>query len=135
MTGDLQPTGGRVFRGVAAAKLDQRSALLRDDKTLIENYRDLNPKADDHVAHAAMVRFLFRNVAAMRAVGTLSGGERLCAALACVLMSARPSQLIILDEPTNHIALDSMEATQQALAAYEGALIAATGRALRRGIG
>ena len=58
-----------------------------------------------------------------RPADTLSGGERLRGALACVLMSARPSQLIILDEPTNHLDLDSMEASEQALAAYDGALI------------
>ena len=121
--GDLQPMEGRVLRGVTAVMLDQRAALLRDDESLIENYRRLNPGAGDHAAHVALARFLFRNVAALRPAGALSGGERLRAALACVLMAAYPPQLIILDEPTNHLDLDSIAAVEQALAAYDGALL------------
>jgi ATPase subunit of ABC transporter with duplicated ATPase domains len=121
--GDLAPTAGRVTRGVAAVVLDQRAALLRDDQSLLENYRRLNPAADDNAAHAALARFLFRNVAALKPAGTLSGGERLRAALACVLTTSRPPQLIILDEPTNHLDLASIEAIETALSAYDGALL------------
>lgn len=121
--GDLAPTAGRITRGVAAVVLDQRAALLRDDQTLLENYRRLNPAADNNAAYAALARFLFRNVAALKAARDLSGGERLRAALACVLMAARPPQLIILDEPTNHLDLASIEAIETALGAYDGALV------------
>jgi ATPase subunit of ABC transporter with duplicated ATPase domains len=121
--GDLAPTSGRVTRGSPAVVLDQRAALLRDDQTLLENYRRLNPATDDNTAHAALARFLFRNVAAMKLAGDLSGGERLRAALACVLMGSRPPQLVILDEPTNHLDLASIGAVESALAAYDGALL------------
>jgi ATPase subunit of ABC transporter with duplicated ATPase domains len=121
--GDLAPTVGRVTRGVAAAVLDQQAALLQDGQTLLENYRRLNPLADDNTAYAALARFLFRNVAALKTAGELSGGERLRAALACVLMAVRPPQLIILDEPTNHLDLASIEAVETALSAYDGALL------------
>ena len=121
--GDLAPTTGRITQGVAALILDQRAAQLRDDQTLLENYRRLNPLADDNAAYAALARFLFRNVAALKTAGELSGGERLRAALACVLMAARPPQLIILDEPTNHLDLASIEAIEAALGAYDGALL------------
>ena len=70
-----------------------------------------------------MARFLFRNTAAQRRVVTLSGGERLRAALACVLGGSSPPQLLLLDEPTNHLDLDSIMAVEAALAAYDGALI------------
>jgi ATPase subunit of ABC transporter with duplicated ATPase domains len=59
-------------------------------------------------------------------VGELSGGERLRAALACVLMAARPPQLLILDEPTNHLDLDSIAAMEAALCGYDGALLIAS---------
>ena len=124
--GDLQPSEGVVRRGVAAALLDQRAALLNDRQTLLENFRRLNPAMDDNAAYAALARFVFRNVAALKPAGTLSGGERLRAALACALMAARPPQLIILDEPTNHLDLDSIAAVEAALAAYDGALIVAS---------
>jgi ATPase subunit of ABC transporter with duplicated ATPase domains len=122
-TGELAPSSGRVRRGVAAALLDQRAALLRDDETLLQNFRRLNPAADDNAAHAALARFVFRNVTALKPAGALSGGERLRAALACALMAAQPPQLIILDEPTNHLDLDSIAAVEAALAAYDGALL------------
>jgi ATPase subunit of ABC transporter with duplicated ATPase domains len=122
-TGDLAPTRGQVRRGVPAVLLDQRAGLLHDDETLLENFRRLNPAADTNAAHAALARFVFRNVTALKPAGALSGGERLRAALACALMAAHPPQLIVLDEPTNHLDLDSIAAVEAALLAYDGALL------------
>ncbi|HEY2708093.1 MAG TPA: ABC-F family ATP-binding cassette domain-containing protein [Caulobacteraceae bacterium] len=122
-TGALAPIAGTIRRGVPAVLLDQRAALLNDDETLLQNFRRLNPEADDNTAHAALARFVFRNVSALKPAGALSGGERLRAALACALMAVRPPQLIILDEPTNHLDLDSIEAVEAALLAYDGALL------------
>ena len=121
--GTIQPDSGRIIRGVAAEVLDQRVSLLADDEMLVENFRRLNPAASDNDAHAALARFLFRNVTALKRAGDLSGGERLRAGLACVLMRPRPPQLIVLDEPTNHLDLDSIAAVEAALAAYDGALL------------
>ncbi|HZW16315.1 MAG TPA: ABC-F family ATP-binding cassette domain-containing protein [Brevundimonas sp.] len=123
MSGEFEPTDGRVERPVAAALLDQEAALLRPEETLVQAYRRLNPEATPNEAHAALARFLFRNTAAQRIVGTLSGGERLRAGLACVMTGARPPQLLILDEPTNHLDLDSIAAVEAALAAYDGAVV------------
>jgi ATPase subunit of ABC transporter with duplicated ATPase domains len=125
-TGGLLPSAGVVTRGVPAALLDQRAAVLEDDQTILQNFLRLNPVATQNDAQAALARFLFRNLAAQQRVATLSGGERLRAALACVLMSARPPQLLILDEPTNHLDLDSVQAVENALAGYDGALLIAS---------
>jgi ATPase subunit of ABC transporter with duplicated ATPase domains len=125
-TGVLAPTVGTVTSGVPAALLDQRAAVLDETQTILENFRRLNPAAGQNEAHAALARFLFRNVAAHQLVATLSGGERLRAALACVLMAADPPQLLILDEPTNHLDLDSVQAVESALAGYDGALLIAS---------
>ncbi len=124
--GELSPGRGQVVRGAPAVVLDQRAALLNDDETLLQNFRRLNPDADDNAAHAALARFVFRNVTALKPAGALSGGERLRAALACVLMAARPPQFIILDEPSNHLDLESIEAMEAALAGYDGALLIAS---------
>jgi ATPase subunit of ABC transporter with duplicated ATPase domains len=123
MSGDLEPSSGAVERPTAAVLLDQDTALLGPEETLVEAYRRLNPGATPNEAHAALARFLFRNAAAQRVVATLSGGERLRAALAWVMSGARPPQLLILDEPTNHLDLDSIEAVEAALRAYDGALV------------
>jgi ATPase subunit of ABC transporter with duplicated ATPase domains len=124
--GELEPDRGRIRRGVEAVLLDQRVSLLADDETLVANFRRLNPAANDNDAHAALARFLFRNVQGGKRAGDLSGGERLRAGLACVLMRPHPPQLIVLDEPTNHLDLDSIAAIEAALAAYDGALLVVT---------
>jgi ATPase subunit of ABC transporter with duplicated ATPase domains len=121
--GELEPTAGRVVRGPRAVQLDQRTAILVDDDSLLENYRRLNSAANDNAARAALARFLFRTDAALKPACALSGGERLRAALACVLAGDRPPQLLILDEPTNHLDLDSLQAIEQALADFDGALL------------
>jgi ATPase subunit of ABC transporter with duplicated ATPase domains len=122
-TGELEPDRGRIRRGVDAVLLDQRVSLLDDAQTLFENFRRLNPGANDNDAYVALARFLFRNVQAGKRAADLSGGERLRAGLACVLMRQHPPQLIVLDEPTNHLDLDSIAAIEAALAAYDGALL------------
>ncbi|WP_332770400.1 ABC-F family ATP-binding cassette domain-containing protein [Phenylobacterium sp.] len=121
--GHLAPTRGKVTAGVRAALLDQRTDLLADDETLVEAFLRLNPEATDNAARAALARFLFRNAAAAKTVASLSGGERLRAALACVLMSEHPPRLLILDEPTNHLDLDSIAAMEAALRGYDGAML------------
>ncbi|HSV02662.1 MAG TPA: ATP-binding cassette domain-containing protein, partial [Phenylobacterium sp.] len=118
------PTSGRVRLGVAAALLDQQTAMLRPEESLTEAFLRLNPDASLNPAHAALARFLFRNRDAAKPVGALSGGERLRAALACVLSGQAPPQLVILDEPTNHLDLDSLAAIEAALRGYDGALLA-----------
>ena len=123
MAGTLEPTSGAVRRPVRAALLDQDAAILKPDETLIEAWLRLNPKGSPNDAHAALARFVFRNVEARRLAGTLSGGERLRAALACVMTGVRPPQLLILDEPTNHLDLNSLAAVEAALNAFDGALV------------
>jgi len=108
---------------VETALLDQHAAILRPEETLLESYRRINPEATPNQAQAALARFLFRNTAARRTAGTLSGGERLRAAMACVMTGPRPPRLLLLDEPTNHLDLDSIEAVEAALRAYDGALV------------
>lgn len=71
---------------------------------------------------ATLARFMFRADAALQVVSSLSGGQLLRAGLACVL-GVKPPSLLILDEPTNHLDLDSIEAVEAGLRAYDGALL------------
>ena len=56
-------------------------------------------------------------------MGSLSGGQLFRAGLACVLGGSAPPSLLILDEPTNHLDIESIEAIEAGLRAYDGALL------------
>lgn len=122
--GEMAPFEGVVDMRVPFAVLDQHVQSIRDNLTLLENFRQTHPSALDEEAYAALARFKFRADDALRKAANLSGGERLRAGLACTLGAVTPPQLLILDEPTNHLDLDGIAALEAALAAYDGAILA-----------
>jgi len=123
VTGALQPWSGSARILVKAAMLDQQVSLLDASASIRDNFRRLNPEADENACRAALARFMFRADAALQIVATLSGGQMLRAGLACVLGGAEPPQLLILDEPTNHLDVDSIETVEAGLRGYDGALL------------
>ena len=123
-TGELNPARGDIGRRTdRMAVLDQHIGLLDPGSSILDNLRRLNPELSANEAHAALARFAFRNQAALQIAGTLSGGERLRAGLACVFARPRPPFLLLLDEPTNHLDLASIEELESALKGFDGALI------------
>ncbi|HEV7305417.1 ABC-F family ATP-binding cassette domain-containing protein [Ensifer sp.] len=123
LTGEIQPWSGHVRVQVAHALLDQQVRLLDPGRSIRDNFRHLNPQASENDCRAALARFMFRAEAALQVVSSLSGGQMLRAGLACVLGGGSPPQLLILDEPTNHLDIDSIEAVEAGLRAYDGALL------------
>ena len=123
VTGQLQPWSGTVRVMTDFALFDQRVSLLDPAISIRDNFRRINPTADENACRAALARFMFRADAALQLVSTLSGGQLLRAGLACVLGGPRPPALLILDEPTNHLDIDSIEAVEAGLRAYDGALL------------
>ncbi|KCZ48648.1 ABC-F family ATP-binding cassette domain-containing protein [Hyphomonas sp. CY54-11-8] len=124
VTGDLQPTTGKASRLTEnVALLDQHVSLLAPGETIVDNMHRLNPGLSANAAHAALARFGFRNDDALQVAGTLSGGEKLRAGLACVFARETPPDLLILDEPTNHLELRAIEALETGLNAWDGAIL------------
>lgn len=123
ISGRMLPWRGRVRVMVERVMLDQHVSLLEPALSILESFKRINPEADENACRASLARFMFRADAALQDVGTLSGGQLLRAGLACVLGSARPPELLILDEPTNHLDIDSIEAVEAGLRAYDGALL------------
>jgi ATPase subunit of ABC transporter with duplicated ATPase domains len=125
ISGELNAVSGDVRRLTdRVAVLDQHVGLLDPAVSILDNLRRLNPELTGNEAHAALARFAFRNRAALQIAGTLSGGERLRAGMACVFARPQPPYLLLLDEPTNHLDLASIEELEHALRGFDGALIA-----------
>jgi ATPase subunit of ABC transporter with duplicated ATPase domains len=103
--------------------LPQRVDGLDEDASVLDNVRSAAPAVPDRDLRNRLARFLIRGDAASRAVSTLSGGERFRVALARLLMADPPPQLLILDEPTNNLDLDTAGQLVEALAAYRGAVL------------
>lgn len=123
ITGQLAPWQGTVRLVTGFALLDQRVSLLDPSASIRDNFKRLNPRADENACRAALARFMFRADAALQIVSSLSGGQLLRAGLACVLGGATLPPLLILDEPTNHLDIDAIEAVEAGLRAYDGALL------------
>ena len=103
--------------------LSQRLDGLDDARSALENVQTAAPGVPAGELRNQLARLLLRGPAADRPVGSLSGGERFRAALATVLLTTPPPQLLVLDEPTNNLDIPSVGQLTQALSAYRGALI------------
>jgi ATP-binding cassette subfamily F protein uup len=128
LLGEIAPDTGSVTlgTGLAVAYVDQARADLKDDMSLIEA---LAPLGGDQVMVRGQPRhvaayardFLFEDSQLRQPVASLSGGERNRLLLARAL--ARPANLLVLDEPTNDLDMDTLDLLEGVLADYEGTLI------------
>ncbi len=128
LTGKLPPDAGQIRLGtnLEEVELDQRRESLDPNQTLSQA---LTGGAGDTVTVAGQNRhvvgymkdFLFGPEQANTPVGVLSGGER--GRLTLARAFARPSNLMVLDEPTNDLDLETLELLQERLADYAGTVL------------
>jgi ATP-binding cassette subfamily F protein uup len=128
VTGALAPDAGAVRLGVnlEIATLDQSRESLSPEATVAEVLTEgrgdtLIVGGEARHVIGYMKDFLFRPEQAKTPVKTLSGGERGRLMLARAL--ARPSNVLVLDEPTNDLDLETLDLLQEMLAAYPGTLL------------
>ncbi|MGA9873879.1 MAG: ATP-binding cassette domain-containing protein [Rhodococcus sp. (in: high G+C Gram-positive bacteria)] len=103
--------------------LPQRLDVFDESRTVAQNVADVAEHATNERIRAQLARFLFRGADADAVVSTLSGGERLRAALARILLAEPSPRLLLLDEPTNNLDLASKKHLTGALSSYRGALV------------
>lgn len=127
LLGELQPTAGRVKCGtkLEIAYFDQYRAELDPEKSVMDNVADGKQDVEvngikRHVL-GYLQDFLFPPKRAMTPVKALSGGERNRLLLAKLLL--KPNNLLILDEPTNDLDVETLELLEEILTDYQGTLI------------
>ncbi|SIO86067.1 ABC-F family ATP-binding cassette domain-containing protein [Nocardiopsis sp. JB363] len=103
--------------------LPQRLDNLDEGLSVLDNLRVAAPSAGVQDLRAGLARFLLRGDRVEQRVADLSGGERFRVALARILLADEPPRLLILDEPTNNLDLESREQLVRALNVYRGALL------------
>src|SRR5690606_26565027 len=82
------------------------------------------PGLAEHELRIRLGRFRFEGAAVFKPAGVLSGGERVRAALACLLAGDDMPHLLILDEPTNNLDFAAREALESSLSGFRGGLLA-----------
>ena len=128
LTGRLEPDSGeiRIGTSLATVTLDQQRASLDPAATLSDTLTGggggtVEVGGERRHVIGYMKEFLFKPEQARTPVGVLSGGERGRLTLACAM--ARPSNLLVLDEPTNDLDLETLDLLQDMLAEYPGTVL------------
>ncbi len=103
--------------------LPQRIDGLDENRSVFENIADAAPQVPEKELRNRLARFLIRGATAERPVAALSGGERFRVALAKLLLSDPAPHLVVLDEPTNNLDIDTVDQLVEALRAYRGAVL------------
>ncbi|MGK8664603.1 ABC-F family ATP-binding cassette domain-containing protein [Serratia marcescens] len=123
LLGQLTALSGHCHCPLSTAYLDQTLSQLDPGLSVMEHLG----LQDSPLAEGALrTRLAQLQLGADRIalpLGSLSGGERLKASLACALWRRQPAQLLLLDEPTNHLDLASSLAIETALADFPGAML------------
>ena len=121
--GELAPESGEVRLG---SNFDQMREGLREDKSLVENIADgqayitINGVRKHVLSY--LQNFLFSAERARGPISALSGGERARLMLACLF--SHPSNVLVLDEPTNDLDMETLDLLADLLAEYNGTVIA-----------
>lgn len=127
LLGELQPQGGTVKQGtnLQIAYFDQMRRQLDPERTIVEIIGDGSEyiRIDGKERHVIgyLKGFLFSPKRAMTKIGVLSGGE--CNRVILAKLFTRPSNLLVLDEPTNDLDVETLEVLEEQLCEYSGTLI------------
>lgn len=123
LVGKVQKIGGDFYFGGATkvGYFDQQLAELTGNQTVLENFQTAFPNITDFEARSKLGAFLFTQEDVFKTLSMLSGGEKVRLSL-CKLFAEQPN-VLILDEPTNHMDIIGKETLEEILSEFEGTLI------------
>ncbi len=123
IAGKMEPVSGRVYVGpsVQLGYMSQEQELLDPQLSVVDTLRRVAP-FNQTEARSFLHYFLFTGDEALNLVGRLSFGERARLTLACLV--AQGCNCLLLDEPINHLDIPSRTRFEQALAGFDGAILA-----------
>ncbi|MFF7108421.1 ATP-binding cassette domain-containing protein [Pseudomonas sichuanensis] len=123
IAGQLPARSGQVMRSCHMGWLDQHAGLQYPLRTPVQWLHDSNPELPEAQARTRLAQLGIDADRVSLQTCQLSGGERLKIALAALLYARQAPQLLLLDEPDNHLDLPSKIALEQMLDQYQGALV------------
>ncbi|HGM5490822.1 TPA: ABC-F family ATP-binding cassette domain-containing protein [Serratia fonticola] len=121
--GQLAAAAGHCYCSVSLAYLDQNLTQLDLTCSVVDHLGLQDTPLAEGALRSQLAQLQLNADRVQLPLAALSGGERLKAALACVLWRREPAQLLLLDEPTNHLDLASAQAIEAALAEFPGAML------------
>ena len=127
LTGELEPDNGRVTRSnkLSGVMIDQQRSLLEGGRTVREVLAEggdwIDVRGDRKHIQGYLKEFLFDPKIVDTKVDTMSGGER--SRLLLAREFARVSNLLVLDEPTNDLDLETLDLLQEVIADYDGTVL------------
>ena len=123
LTGEYQADSGEYKYGnnIQFGYYDQAQTDLDPSKTVIDEVWDRYPGMTQTQVRSALAQFLFKGDDVFKNVGKLSGGEKARVSLLKLMLSK--ANMLLLDDPTNHLDIHSREALENALASYGGTLL------------
>lgn len=123
VAGELPAVDGKGSLGnnVLLAYYDQQTASIQSEDTVLKHFHDLYPAMTEKEVRNTLGMYLFSGQDAAKKVSNLSGGEKARLMLA-ELITSRPN-LMVLDEPTNHMDIKAKETLESAFKAYTGTML------------
>lgn len=123
LAGQLTVVSGQARTLVTSTYLDQHLGVLEPARSVLEQLQSLNRQLSEGELRTRLAQLGLNADRINLQSHRLSGGERLKAAMACVFYTQSPPQLLLLDEPANHLDLPSVQALESMLKHYPGTLI------------
>ncbi len=121
--GKLSPHTGKISRLARLALLEQDQQCLDPTASALENFTLISPGWNESQYRTRLAQVRLRRDKALLPVSQLSGGEKVKVALTCLLCGPTAPDLILLDEPNNHLDLESLTLLEQTLTDYKGAIL------------